>query len=55
VAYDVLGVSASGYFEHLRRKTVDKSAKRGSNNRMSDERQMVEIRIAVQIWRQLRL
>jgi transposase InsO family protein len=41
---DVLGVSASGYFEHLRRKTLDKPGKPGSNKRMSDERLLIEIR-----------
>lgn len=41
---DVLGVSASGYFEHLRRKTLDKPGKAGSNKRMSDERLLIEIR-----------
>jgi putative transposase len=44
LACDVLGVSASGYFEHLRRKAVDKAAKPGANNRVSDERLLVEIR-----------
>ena len=39
-----MGVSASGYFESLRRKALDKPAKPGVNGRMSDERLMVEIR-----------
>ena len=44
LACDGLGVSASGYFEHLRRKPQDKPTKPGSNNRLSDERLWVEIR-----------
>ncbi len=44
LACDVLGVSASGYFEHLRRKNLDKPAKPGASGRMSDERLLVEIR-----------
>ncbi|MDZ7920054.1 IS3 family transposase [Rhodoferax sp.] len=44
---DVLGVSASGYFENVRRKMLDKPAKPakpGASGRMSDERLLVEIR-----------
>jgi transposase InsO family protein len=44
LACDVLGVSASGYFEHLRRKALDKPTKPGASSRMSDERLLVEIR-----------
>jgi putative transposase len=44
LACDVLGVSASGYFEHLRRKAMDKPAKPSASGRMSDERLLVEIR-----------
>jgi putative transposase len=43
-ACDVLGVSANGYCEHLRRKHLDMPAKPGASARMSDERLMVEIR-----------
>ena len=44
LACDVLGVSARGYFEHLRRKALDTPSKPGSLGRMSDERLLVEIR-----------
>jgi putative transposase len=44
LACDVLGVSASGYFERLRRNVDDKPSKPGASNRMSDERLLVEIR-----------
>ena len=45
LACDVLGVSPSGYFKHLRRKALDKPTRAGPNNRMSDERLLVEIRV----------
>ena len=41
---DVLGVSASGYFEPLRRKNLETPAKPGTSGRMSDERLLIEIR-----------
>jgi putative transposase len=44
LACDVLGVSASGYFEHWRRKKLDKPTKSGANRRMSDEALLVHIR-----------
>ena len=44
LACDVLGVSASGYFEHWRRKKWDKPTKPGANRRMSDEALLVHIR-----------
>ena len=44
LACDVLGVSASGYFEHWRRKKLDKPTKPGANRRMSDEALLVHIR-----------
>lgn len=44
LACDILGVSASGYFEHLRRKKLDKLTKPGANRRMSDEALLVHIR-----------
>ena len=44
LACEVLGVSASGYFESLRRKALDKPTKPGVNGRMSDGRLLVEIR-----------
>ena len=44
LACDVLGVSASGYFEHWRRKKLDKPSKPGANRRLSDEALLVHIR-----------
>ena len=44
LACDVLGVSASGYFEHVRRKSVDKTSKPGTFKRMSDEALLTHIR-----------
>ena len=41
---EVLGVSASGYFEHLRRKSLEAPAKPRASTRMSDERLLIEIR-----------
>jgi transposase InsO family protein len=40
----VRGVTASGYFEHWRRKNVDQPTKPGVHSRASDERLLVEIR-----------
>ena len=37
LACDVLGVSASGYFEHWRRKNVNQPSKPGMHKRISDE------------------
>ena len=44
LACDVLGVSASGYFEHWRRKKLDTPTKPVANRRMSDEALLVHIR-----------
>lgn len=44
LACDVLGVSASGYFEHWRRKKLETPTKPGANRRMSDEALLVHIR-----------
>ena len=44
LACEVLGVSASGYFEHGRRKTLPKPSKPGSHKRMSDEALLTHIR-----------
>ena len=44
LACDVLGVSASGYFEHWRRRKLDKPKNPGANRRMSDEALLVHIR-----------
>ncbi len=41
---EVLGVSASGYFEHWRRKDADKSSRPGANKRISDEALLVHIK-----------
>jgi len=40
---EVLGVSASGYFEHWRRKDVDKPSRPGGNKRISNEALLVHI------------
>jgi hypothetical protein len=40
----VLGVSASGYFEHWRRKDADKPSRPGANRRISDEALLVHIK-----------
>ena len=45
VACDILGVSASGYFEHGRRKSLDKPSKPGTFKRMSDEALLIHIRV----------
>ena len=51
LACDVLGVSASGYFEHWRRKKLDKPTKPGANRRMSDEALLVHIRaVHAEVW-----
>lgn len=44
LACDVLGVSASGYFEHGRRKSLDIPSKPGTFKRMSDEALLTHIR-----------
>jgi transposase InsO family protein len=41
---EVLGVSASGYFEHWRRKDADKPSRPGANKRISNEALLVHIR-----------
>ena len=41
---EVLGVSASGYFEHWRRKDADKPSRPGANKRISDEALLVHIK-----------
>lgn len=41
---EVLGVSASGYFEHWRRKDGDKPSRPGANKRISNEALLVHIR-----------
>ena len=41
---EVLGVSASGYFEHWRRKDTDKPSKPGANKRIGNEALLVHIR-----------
>ena len=40
----MLGVSASGYFEHWRRKGADKPSRPGANKRISDEALLVHIK-----------
>jgi putative transposase len=42
---EVLGVSASGYFEHWRRKDAAKPSRPGANKRISDEALLVHIRV----------
>ena len=44
LACEVLGVSASGYFEHGRRKKLPKPSKPGAHKRMSDEALLTHIR-----------
>lgn len=44
LACDALGVSASGYFEHGRRRCLDKPSKLGGSKRMSDEALLTHIR-----------
>ena len=44
LACDVLGVSASGYFEHWRRKEAGKPSRAGANKRSSDEALLVHIK-----------
>ena len=41
---EVLGVSPSGYFEHYRRKDIDKPSRPGANKRISDEALLVHIK-----------
>ena len=44
LACDLLGVSASGFFEHMRRKGADKPSKPGANMRISNEALLAHIR-----------
>lgn len=44
LASEVLGVSASGYFEHWRRKNADKPSRPEDNRRISNEALLVHIR-----------
>ena len=44
LACEVLGVSASGYFEHGRRKKAPKPSKPDAHKRMSDEALLAHIR-----------
>jgi transposase InsO family protein len=44
LACEVLEVSASGYFEHWRRKAEDKPSRAGANKRISDEALLVHIK-----------
>lgn len=44
LACEVLGASASGYFEHWRRKDADKPGRPGANKRISDEALLVHIK-----------
>lgn len=44
LACEVLGVNASGYFEHGRRKKFPKPSKPGAHKRMSDEALLAYIR-----------
>jgi len=44
LACEVLGVSASGYFEHWRRKDAAKPSRPGVNKRISDEALLVHIK-----------
>jgi len=44
LACEVLGVSASGYFEHWRRKDADKPSRPGANKRISNEALLVHIK-----------
>ena len=41
---EVLGVSASGYFEHWRKKGTDNPIRSGVRNRLSDEVLLVHIK-----------
>ena len=45
LACEVLQVSASGYFEHWRRKDTNKPSRPGTNRRISDEAVLVHIRV----------
>ena len=44
LACETLGVSASGYFDHWRRKDADKPSRPGANKRISDEALLVHIK-----------
>ena len=44
LACEVLGVSASGYFEHMRRRAAGEPSKAGANRRLSDEALLVHIK-----------
>jgi len=43
LACDMLGVSTSGYFEHMRRKGADKPSKPSASNRISNEALLAHI------------
>lgn len=52
LACEVLGVSASGYFEHWRRKDADQPIRPGANKRFSDEALLVRcLKTGVLKWR----
>ncbi len=44
LAREMLGVSTSGYFEHMRRKGANKPSKPGANNRISNEALLAHVR-----------
>ena len=44
LACEVLEVSASGYFEHWRRKSADKPSRPGAGKRINDEALLVHIK-----------
>ena len=44
LACDVLGVSTSGFFEHMRRKGTDQPSEPGANRRISSEALLAHIR-----------
>jgi putative transposase len=63
LACEMLGVSTRGYFEHMRRKEIDKSSKPGANKRISNESLLAHIRaihaevkqeyVWLNIWKEL--
>ena len=44
LACEMLGVSSSGYFASMRRKSTDKPSKPGTNKRISNEALLAHIR-----------
>jgi putative transposase len=44
MTYDLLNVSTSGYFAHMRRNGADKPSKPGTNQRISNEALLAHIR-----------